>query len=171
MRGRRMMTCVTVVIVACLTTGWTSAEDDRVPRNPTQAKLLNHSVAGLAALNIYSSFGCIGLAADLFEAEKYDADKIQQVMSDTIKTSGLAIQMLKNVDVADKNEDVPIRDLIACYRLLEREAGLLSAAAKAKAQEKEKAMQVFYQAREESWLEVKHVLGIEDENKSKAENK
>ena len=77
--------------------------------------------------------------------------------------------MLKNVDVADENDDVPIRDLIACYRLLEREAGLLRAAAKAK--EREKAMQVFYQAREESWLEVKHVLGIEDENKAEAENK
>ena len=169
MRGWKIITCSTIVAVACWSGRQTWGEDKPVPRNPTQAKLLNHSVAGLAALNIYNTFGCIGLVADLFEAEQCDADKIQQVMNDTMKTSDLAVQMLKNVEVTDEHDDVPIQDLIACYRLLEREAGLLRAAASAS--EKENAMQVFYQAREESWLKVKDVLGIEDKEDSKAAEK
>lgn len=132
-----------------------------------RATLRRHAAAGLGALNIYSTFGCLGLTAELYEAKKYNDAKVQQVTSDVIKTSDLAVEMLKNArrEEGEAGADVPYEDLIRCYYLLDREARLLAQASKTG---EPPDMQRFYQAREETWAKVSDVLGIEspakDEN-------
>ncbi len=154
------MTRIVTLLVCLLSSGRLFADDSAAkPRNETQANLLRHSVGGLAALNIYNTFGCIGLAADLYKSKEYDASKVEKIMQDVIRTSDLSVQMLKNFDAGTKGKSnqVPVADLIASYRLLDREARLLMAAV----QSGDKlAMQKFYQAREESWAKAKRVLGI-----------
>jgi hypothetical protein len=86
------------------------AED--APANRTQ--LRRHAAAGLAGLNIYNTFGCLGLTAELYEVKKFDAAKVQQVTGDLIKTSDLAVEMLKNARAAEgeAGADVPYEELL-----------------------------------------------------------
>lgn len=124
--------------------------------------LRRHATAGLAGLNIYSTFGCIGLTAELYEAKNFDAAKVQQITADVVKTSDLAVQMLKNARNAEGKaaDDIPYEDLIQCYYLLDREARLLAEASKSG---DKTDMQEFYEAREQTWDKVQDVLGIEDD--------
>lgn len=130
------------------------------PKQPAEV-LGQHASAGLASLHVYSTFGCLGLAADLFECKQYDAAKVQQIAGDVSKTSELAVEMLKHARAAEGKaaDEIPYDDLIQCYFLLDREAQLLAAAAKAGDKE---SLQRCQQAREETWEKVKSVLGIED---------
>lgn len=125
------------------------------------ADVEQHASAGLASLHIYSTFGCLGLAADLYECKQYDAAKVERIAGDVVKTSELAIEMLKNARTAAGKaaDDIPYEDLLQCYYLLDREARLLAAAAKSG---KKDDMQRCEQAREETWAKVKAVLGIDD---------
>lgn len=130
---------------------------------PTKRETLRrHAAAGLAGLNIYSTFGCIGLTAELYEAKKFDAAKVQQITADVVKTSDLAVEMLKNArhDEGKAADDVPYEDLIQCYYLLDREARLLGEACKSG---DKNDLQEFYEAREQTWDKVQDVLGIEDD--------
>ena len=166
---RRTVIFHTLILCVCFVLPGT-AEDSPKPRNETQEKLLSHSVAGLAALNIYNTFGSLALASDLYEAKEYNAAKTQQIMDDVIKTSDMAVQMLKKFQAGSKEnaKDLPVADLIECYRLLDREARLLKAAMKSR---DKSAMQKFHQAHEESWAKTKEVLGIAKDTPAKSEEK
>lgn len=125
------------------------------------ADLQQHASAGLAGLHIYSTFGCLGLASDLYEHKQYDAAKVQQIASEVAKTIELAVEMLKNARTAGGKaaDDIPYEDLIQCYYLLDREARLLADAAKTG---DKASLQRYEQAREETWDKVQTVLGIEE---------
>ena len=116
---------------------------------------------GLAALNLYNTFGCIGLAAEGWKAELYDAAKVELVMKDVSKTSNLAVQMLQRSIEKDPRivKTTPVQDMIRCYGLLDRQAQLLTEAAKSSDERVEK---VFLQTRDQSWEGIKSVLGIEE---------
>jgi hypothetical protein len=157
-----MARCFVAVLLAALFPLTTLAQDKPPAKEPVAKStgLEHHASAGLAGLHIYSTFGCLGLAADLYECKQYDAAKVQQIAGDVVKTSELAIEMLKNARTAAGKaaDDIPYEDLIQCYYLLDREARLLAEAAKSG---DKAAMQRCEQAREESWAKVSAVLGIE----------
>jgi hypothetical protein len=116
---------------------------------------------GLAALNLYNSFGCIGLAAEGWEAKIHDAAKVERIMKDVSRTSNLAVQMLNRL--IEKDPEIagatPIQDMIGCYTLLDRQAQLLTEAAKSS---DERVQQAFHRARDQSWDQIKGVMGIEE---------
>ena len=153
----------TAPITAQETDGPSSGKENR-------EKLKHHASAGLAALNIYSTFGCLGLTAELYEAKRFDAAKVDQVTDDVVKTCDLAIELLKNAraDEGEAGAEVPYEDLIKCYYLLDREARLLNDAAESG---EKSTLQHFYQAREETWDKVQDVLGIDDDETAAKEKK
>ena len=162
--SRRLLSVVTAVLGVLAAVPGTGQEKT-APDTPQQnrEKLRHHASAGLAALNIYSTFGCLGLTAELYEAKKFDAAKVDQVTDDVVKTCDLAVELLKNArseEGKSASEEVPYEDLIKCYHLLDREARLLNEAVESGDKAK---LQRFYQAREETWDQVQEVLGIEDD--------
>jgi len=120
----------------------------------------DHAVGGLAALNLYSTFGCLGLTAKGFEAKTFDVAKVQQVTADVIKTTDLAVRLLKSAAREDQklSKTIPVDELVECYYLLDREARLLDKAAGSNDKE---IWQAYYQSRDESWKKISKVLGIE----------
>ena len=161
-----------MLLIALVPAATRAPAEDVTPyiQTANREELRHHEAAALAALNIYNTFGCIGLTADLYEAKEFNHAKVQQVTNDLIKTSDLAIEMLKNArtEEGEAGADVPYEDLIKCYYLLDREARLLEEAAETGDKDR---MQQFYQAREETWAKVKEVLGIEDTTKDDKEPK
>lgn len=154
---------IVVMLVACLAAGSGLAEDEpnEAERQARREALKEHAVGGLAALNLYTTFGAIGLTADGFEGELYDTAKVERVMSDCLKTNALAVEMLKSAAANDDDirEQIPVDELIDSYYFLDREARMLVRAAKSGEKED---MQAFYQSREESWQNLKKVLGIQE---------
>ena len=140
-----------------------TAQEGETPAREKRERLQHHAAAGLAALNVYSTFGCLGLTAELYEAKKFDAAKVDQVTDDVVKTCDLAVELLKNARTQEgkSGQEVPYEELIKCYYLLDREARLLNEAAESGDKAK---LQQFHQAREESWQMVQDVLGIDDED-------
>ena len=153
-----------VAILAFTSSAAITAQENDGPGSSKEnrEKLKHHASAGLAALNIYSTFGCLGLTAELYEAKRFDAAKVDQVTDDVVKTCDLAIELLKNAraDEGEAGAEVPYEDLIKCYYLLDREARLLNDAVESGDKAK---LQHFYQAREETWDKVQDVLGIDDD--------
>ena len=73
-----------VLPVACVTSS-ARADDPAKTRQPPLGRDVNleqRADIGLAALNLYSTFGCIGLTAEGWEAKLYDADKVARIMKD-----------------------------------------------------------------------------------------
>lgn len=116
---------------------------------------------GLAALNLYSTFGCIGLAAEGWEGNLYEADKVERIMNDVSRSSNLAVRLLKKAveDEPDLPANTPVREIIDCYILLDRQAQLLAEAAKSP---DERVLQAYRRVREESWRKIAAVLGIKE---------
>jgi hypothetical protein len=159
-RGVRL---TSILLFASAALAVSASGQDKPPAKPVakRANLQQHASAGLAGLHIYSTFGCLGLAEDLYQCKQYDAAKVQQIAGDVVKTSELAVEMLKNARSAQGKaaDEIPYEDLIQCYYFLDREARLLAEAAKTGDKE---SLQRFQQAHEESWAKVKTVLGIEE---------
>ena len=124
-----------------------------------RSELRKHAVGGLAAINLYHSFGCVGLVSDGFDGKIYDAAHVQRVMDDVVKTSDLSIEILKSVQRKNPRltAKLTVEDMIDCYRLVDRDAQLLASAVRSGDKE---AMQAFYQAREQTWAKVSEILGI-----------
>jgi hypothetical protein len=116
---------------------------------------------GLAGLNLYSTFGCIGLVAEGWEAELYDVTKVERITGDISRASSLSIQMLYKLIEGDPNlaKTTPIPQMIECYQLLDRQAKLLAEAAKSG---DENVVKEFRRVRDECWVKTKAVLGIKE---------
>jgi hypothetical protein len=137
--------------------------DDAVPGEPAAGRDVNveqHVEIGMAALNLYTAFGCVGLVAEGWDAELYDAAKVERIMKDISRTSNLAVQMLLKSIEQDPSiaKTTPISEIIHCYQLVDRQAQLLTEAAKST---DEKVEQVFRKTRDECWDKMAVALGIE----------
>jgi hypothetical protein len=152
-----------VLPVACVTSS-ARADDPAPTRQPPPGREVNleqRADIGLAALNLYSTFGCIGLAAEGWEAELYKADKIGRIMEDVSRSSNLSVRLLKKAleDEPDLATNTPVREMIDCYVLLDRQAQLLREAAKSS---DEGVLQAYRRVREESWQKIAAVLGVKE---------
>jgi hypothetical protein len=84
-RASTMRLCVAgglTMLIFAMSTRLASAQAKPAVKEPPskQAEVLGqHASAGLASLHVYSTFGCLGLATDLFECKQYDAAKVQQI--------------------------------------------------------------------------------------------
>ncbi len=116
---------------------------------------------GLAALNLYSTFGCIGLAAEGWEAKLYDEKRVSRIMADVSRSSNLAVRLLKKAiqDEPGLTKTTPAQELIECYVLLDRQAQLLSEAAKSK---DPRLTTAYHTVRDEAWKKITAALGIEE---------
>jgi hypothetical protein len=158
-----MKLCATLLVLLTFAAISTRA-DDKPGAQPAAGSrgvnLADRADIGLAALNLHSTFGCIGLVAEGWQAKLYDADKVARIMQDVGRSSNLAVRLLKKLlqDEPGLAESTPISEMIDCYASLDRQAQLLTEAAKST---NGRVQQAYRQAREESWQKIAAVLGIE----------
>ena len=161
--NRAAMRLLTVVILLIAAGAFFTVADaaESGPAGRPRVNLNERPEIGLAALNLYNSFGCIGLAAEGWEAKVHDAAKVQRIMQDVSKTSNLAVQMLNRMIEKDPAiaASTPIQDMIRGYTLLDRQAQLLTEAVKSS---DERVQQAFHRARDQSWEQIKGLMGIEE---------
>jgi len=152
-----------VFLVAACASASAGADDPAGKRQPPPGHRVNveqRADVGFATLNLYSTFGCIGLAAEGWEARLYKADKIERIMEDVSRSSNLAVRLLKKAlqDEPGLSTDTPVREIIDCYVLLDRQAQLLAEAARSS---DERTLQAYRRVREESWQKIAAVMGIQ----------
>ena len=89
------------------------------------------------------------------------ADYALKILKPEYRNDMLAVQMLQRSIEKEPGivRTTPVQDMIRCYGLLDRQAQLLTEAAKSSNEPVEKA---FRQARDKSWVGIKAVLGIEE---------
>ena len=164
-RSVRYGTAHLVLLLLPLSLAVTARADDATVVRPTararDVNLSERADIGLAALNLYSTFGCIGLVAEGWEAKLYDAKKVTRIMEDVSRSSNLAVRLLKKSiqDEPKLTETTPVQEMIECYGLLDRQAQLLTENAKSR---NARLQQAYRKAREESWQRIAAVLGVEE---------
>ena len=84
-----------IVLVLTFSWGALAQAAETAPPGLPRVNIEERVDIGLAGLNLYNTFGCIGLAAEGWKAELYDAAKVEVIMKDVSKTSNLAVQMLQ----------------------------------------------------------------------------
>ena len=92
------------------------------------------AVGGLGIGHIQSTLGLIGVTADAFAKEAYDAKKVEGLMTSTINGIEVVKKLLRKLQdtkLADADEDF-IDRMIGAYNALQREAKALSNFAKSR---------------------------------------
>ena len=92
------------------------------------------AVGGLGIGHIQSTLGLIGVTADAFAKETYDAKKVEGLMTSTIKGIDVVKKLLRKLQdtkLSADDEDF-IDRMIGAYNALEREAKALSNFAKSR---------------------------------------
>jgi hypothetical protein len=92
------------------------------------------AVGGLGVGHIQSTLGLIGVTADAFARDIYDAKKVEELMNGTINGIEAVKKQLRNLgdtNLSDDDEEF-INRMIGVYIALEREAKALTVFAKSK---------------------------------------
>lgn len=157
---RQAVLIVVICMAWLLGQAWGGAE-----KTPPPATEHTSTPAGkLAACNLFSSFACVGLTADGYEAGLYKPADVQDYMNDLEKVLSVSIETLDGLGPAGTKqaETVTTGEMIEAYRSLQTEAKLLCAYADAPTGEKKVADRKAYRAgRDASWKRISTVLGID----------
>jgi hypothetical protein len=117
------------------------------------------TVGGFGGSYIYMTYAYIGVTADAYSEDIYQAEQVQIMMDETVGMLNNLIGMLQKVrdtDIVD-NDKRFIDDMIEVLGLLKREAQALSTYAASKDPEDIKK---YDEARKEVWPRIKQLLGI-----------
>src|SRR5207244_2547622 len=86
------------------------------------------AIGALAGSHLYTTYGYIGTAADLFAYEKYDTKRVQDLMKEVVSMADVSIKQLHKVrdtNIIDSDKKA-LDDMVAIYGLLQQEANALS---------------------------------------------
>ena len=128
------------------------------------------AIGSLAGSHVYTTYGYIGVTADAFGKQVYDADRVEQLMKEVMglcdANSKLLDKLLEgNIVESDKKA---IREIGLIYDGLRMEAAALVQFAKTKDEDDVKS---FDAARKAVWPKIQKLLGIKGEEKEEKEDK
>lgn len=124
-------------------------------------------IGALAGAHIYTTYGYIGGVADLYAADEYKADRVQELMKEVVGLADVSVRELRKVrdgQIIETDKKV-IDDVIEVYALLQKEATSLSDYTRTKSQED---LDKYEAARTAVWPRIKTVLGIKDADEAEA---
>jgi hypothetical protein len=117
------------------------------------------AIGGLSVTALYMSFVTVGVTADAFGKEAYEAKQVADMMtevSNLMKTNSRQLGAIPREGIA-KEEVTYIDEITAVMGMIGEYSQLLSAYAKDKTEAKAKA---FDQKREATWVRLKKLLGL-----------
>ncbi len=159
MRHRSRLLPLVILAGTLLLTARAGTEPQPQPDPQRQA------VGGLAAVNVYSLHGCIGLAADAYQGGVYDAGRVQVVLDDLHKIIGYSVGVLRQLQPGQPNlsPKVSTAEMIALFGRLDAEVTLLGKYVQASEKDKPAALQQFTAVRAENWKDLSALLGLNNQ--------
>lgn len=157
MRHRTFVLSLVLLAGTLLLTARAGTEPQPKPDPQRQA------IGGLAAVNVYSLHGCIGLAADAYQGGVYDAGRVRVVLADLHKVIGYSVGVLRQLQPSQPNlsAKVSTAEMISLFGRLDTEASLLGKYVEAPKQDKPAALKQFTAVREENWKRLSTLLGLD----------
>jgi hypothetical protein len=117
-------------------------------------------IGALSGAHIYTTYGYVGGTADLYAAQSYTAERVQELMKEVVGLSDVCIKELEKVKDSEgvtEEDKATIDKVIEVYQLLKQEATALSDYSKS--QDKDD-LDKLESARTTVWPKIKDVLGI-----------
>lgn len=129
---------------------------DEAPGSPAL-----QAVGGLGLGHIQSTLGLIGVTADAYSKDVYDAQKVESLMkstSDSIEVSKKLLRKLQDTKLSAEDEDFVDR-MIGAYNALQREARALATFAKSR---KSSDAEAFNRARKTAITKIEGLTSTEE---------
>lgn len=130
---------------------------------PPAPQPARQAVGGLAAVNVYSLHGSIGLAADAYRGELYDAERTGLILADVRKVLAYSITLLEKLqpDQPMLSPKVRTASMIELYRQIDREAKLLEQYLAADPDDRPALLKRYTGLRETNWQRLRNLLGLQ----------
>lgn len=118
------------------------------------------TIGGFGGIHIYTTYAFIGVTADSFSKNVYDATRVKGMMDDTSNMLNKMTELLTQLEKSDmvtEADKAYIGEMIEIIALLKEEAESLSAFAASKNPED---VERFALARKKAWPKIKQLFGI-----------
>jgi hypothetical protein len=150
-RNRRPVAILTILVLIC---GFT------VPAPAADEKTYLETIAGFGGIYIYMTYAYIGVAADAYSKDIYEAEHIKNMMEETVNMLNNLTQLLAKVQATDLSaEDKEfVQDLVHVMGLLKIESESLAAFA---VSNDPADVARYEEARKKAWPEISKLLGMQ----------